>query len=324
MHKTALGAMVWAASNVVLMFAAPVASQVFPNKPLRIVTAEVGAGADIIARLIAQGLTINLGQQVLVENRGGSVIIPVESVVKAAPDGYSLLLHGSTVWLLPFLQQNVPYDPVRDLSPVTLVANSPNILVVHPSLPVKSVRALIAFAKSSPGELNYGSSTVGSSSHLAGALFNIMAGVNLVRIPFKGTGPAMIDMIGGGQVHVMFPNATGVMPHVRSGKLRSLAVTSAQPSALAPGLPTIAAAGLPGYDAQTMYEVFAPARMPSTILDRLNREIVRVLNNPDVKNRFFGVGLEVVGSSVQELAATIKTDMAKMGQVIKAAGIRAD
>jgi len=306
------------------MFAAPVASQVFPNKPLRIVTAEVGAGADIIARLIAQGLTINLGQQVLVENRGGSVIIPVESVVKAAPDGYSLLLHGSTVWLLPFLQQNVPYDPVRDLSPVTLVANSPNILVVHPSLPVKSVRALIAFAKSSPGELNYGSSTVGSSSHLAGALFNIMAGVNLVRIPFKGTGPAMIDMIGGGQVHVMFPNATGVMPHVRSGKLRSLAVTSAQPSALAPGLPTIAAAGLPGYDAQTMYEVFAPARMPSTILDRLNREIVRVLNNPDVKNRFFGVGLEVVGSSVQELAATIKTDMAKMGQVIKAAGIRAD
>ena len=324
MHKTALGAMVWAASNVVLMFAAPVASQVFPNKPLRIVTAEVGAGADIIARLIAQGLTINLGQQVLVENRGGSVIIPVESVVKAAPDGYSLLLHGSTVWLLPFLQQNVPYDPVRDLSPVTLVANSPNILVVHPSLPVKSVRALIAFAKSSPGELNYGSSTVGSSSHLAGALFNIMAGVNLVRIPFKGTGPAMIDMIGGGQVHVMFPNATGVMPHVRSGKLRSLDVTSAQPSALAPGLPTIAAAGLPGYDAQTMYEVFAPARMPSTILDRLNREIVRVLNNPDVKNRFFGVGLEVVGSSVQELAATIKTDMAKMGQVIKAAGIRAD
>ena len=296
----------------------------YPSRPIRIVTAEVGAGADIIARLIAQGLTGSLGQQVVVENRGGSVIIPVMTVVTATPSGYTLLLHGSTVWLLPFLQHGVPYDPGKDLSPITLVAHSPNILVVQPAVPVKSVSELIALAKAKPGELNYGSSTAGSSSHLAGAMFNAMAGVNIVRIPFKGTGPAMLEMIGGGQVHVMFPNATGVIPHIKSGRLRSLAVTSAQPSALAPGLPTIAASGLAGYEAETPYEVFAPGKTPAAIVRRLGQAVVAFLNKPEVKETFFKAGLEVVGSSPQGLAATMKSDMAKMGKVIKDANIKAE
>lgn len=300
------------------------AAHTYPNKPIRIVTAEVAAGADVVARMIAQGLTGRLAQQVVVENRGGSIVIPVERVVKATPDGHTVLLHGSTVWLLPFLQSNAPYDPVRDFAPVTLVASSPNILVVQPALPVTSVKDLIALAKARSDGLNYGSSTAGSSSHLAGALFNSMAGVNIQWIPFKGTGPAMAEMIGGGQVHVMFPNATGVMPHIKSGRLKSLAVTSAKPSALAPGLPTVASAGLPGYEAETVYEILAPALTPAVIVNQLNREVVGILTGLDFREKFGNAGLEVVASTPQQLAAIIRSDMVKMGKVIREAGIRAD
>jgi tripartite-type tricarboxylate transporter receptor subunit TctC len=295
----------------------------YPNKPVRIVTADVGGATDVAARLIAQGLAGGLGQQVLVENRGGSVIIPAQVVAKAPPDGYTLLVYGSTIWLLPLMQDDVPYDPVRAFSPITLAVSMPTVLVVHPSLPAKSVKELIAFAKAKPGQLNYGSSGSGGVNHLSPELFKAMAGVDIVRVFYKAASTALNDVIGG-QVHLMFPPTGSGMPHVKSGRLRALAVTSAQPTALAPGLPTMAASGLPGYESALLLGVFAPAGTPPTLITRLNREIVRVLNRPEVKERLFNAGAETIGGSPEHLVATVNADIARWGKVIKDAGIRAD
>ena len=293
-------------------------SQNYPNKPIRIVTTAPGSGNDLVARLIADGgLSESLGQPVIIDNRG---IIAAEIALRAPPDGYTLLSYGSPLWISP-LVRNVPWDPVKDYAPITLTVNTPNLLVVHPSLPVKSVKELIALAKARPGELNYGSSSTGSTPHLAAELFKAMAGVDIVRIPYKGSGPALNALIGG-QVQLMFPNAGAASPHAKSGKLRALAVSSAQPSALAPGLPTMAASGLPGYESSSPFGVFAPAKTPAALINRLNREIVRVLNNAQVKERLFNAGVEVVGSSPGELAATVKSEMAKWGKLIKDADIR--
>ena len=296
--------------------------QGYPNKPVRIVTTEPGGGGDFAARLIAPGLTSNLGQQVIADPRGGGVIA-IEMVIKAPPDGHTLLLYGSNLWLLPFMRSHVPYDPVTDFATVTLATKAPNILVVHPSLPVKSVGELIALAKARPGELNYGTSGIGNSVHVAGELFKAMAGVNIVCIPYKGTAPVISDLLGG-QVQLMFGVAAAVVPHARSGRLRALAVTSAQPSALVPGLPTVAAAGLPGYESVAILSIFAPANTPAMLVNRLNQEIVRVLNQADVKERFLATGVEVIGSTPEQLAATMKSEMARMGKVIRDAGIKTD
>ena len=239
---------------------------------------------------------------------------------KAPPDGYTLLIDAASFWIGPLLQET-PYDPVKDFAPVTLTDSAPNVLVVNPSLPVKSVKELIALAKARPGELNYGSSSTGSTPHLAAELFNMMAGVKIVRVPFKGSGPAVISLLGG-QVQLMFATAGSVAPHVKSGRLRALAVASLQPSALAPGLPTIAASGVPGYEAVAFEGMFAPAKTPVAIIDRLNQEIVRVLNRAEVKERFFNAGVETVGSTPEEFAAAIKSNVAKWGKLIKDAGIR--
>jgi tripartite-type tricarboxylate transporter receptor subunit TctC len=241
-------------------------------------------------------------------------------VSKAPPDGYTLLIDAASFWIGPLLQET-PYDPVKDFAPVTLTDSAPNVLVVNPSLPVKSVKELIALAKARPGELNYGSSSTGSTPHLAAELFNMMAGVKIVRVPFKGSGPAVISLLGG-QVQLMFATAGSVAPHVKSGRLRALAVASLQPSALAPGLPTIAASGVPGYEAVAFEGMFAPAKTPVAIIDRLNQEIVRVLNRAEVKERFFNAGVETVGSTPEEFAAAIKSNVAKWGKLIKDAGIR--
>jgi tripartite-type tricarboxylate transporter receptor subunit TctC len=298
-----------------------VSGQNYPNKPIRIVTTGVGSGGDLPSRFIAQGLTASLGQPVLVENRASGVI-PGEIVSKAPPDGYTLLLYGSTFWIGPLLQI-VPYDVVRDFSPISLVASAPNILVVNPALPVKSVHDLIAVAKAKPGELNYASSGSGSTNHLAAELFKAMAGVNLVRIPYKSGSAQMADLIGG-QVQLTFSNAGTVLPHIKSGRLRALAITNPQPSVLVPGLPTIAASGVPGYEAVSMLAVFAPAKTPAPIIKRLNQEIVAFLNQPDVKQKFFDTGVDTIGSSPDQLGATIKSEMVRWGKVIKAAGIKAD
>ena len=297
--------------------------QDYPNKPVRIVTAEGGGGADFMSRLIAQGLTVSLGQQVVVENRGGaSGAIAAQAVAKAPADGYTLLFYSNGIWTLPLLR-DVPYDPVKDFAPLTLVAISPNMIVVHPSLPVRSVKQLIALAKARPGELNYSMGGTGTTPHLAAELFKSMAGVDIVRINYKGAGPALNELIGG-QVQLTFATTASGMPHVKSGRLKALAVTSAEPSALVPGLPTVAASGLPGYESVASYGMFSTARTPAALVSRLNEEIVRVLRRAEVKEKLFNTGVEVVGGSPEGFAAMMKMEMLKWGKVIRDAGIRGE
>ena len=296
----------------------------YPTRPIRLVTAEAGGGNDFAARVIVQGLGGSLGQQMVVDNRGGAGgQIAVEIVAKSQPDGYTLLLYANNIWLIPLLRSNVPYDAVRDFAPITWVARSPSTVVVHPSLPVNSVQELIAYAKARPGELNYGSGGTGSTTHLSVELFKAMTGVNIVRIPFKGNGPALNALVGG-QLQVMFATAGSVAPHIKSGRLKALAVTSAQPSSLTPGLPTVAAAGLPGYESISIYGLYAPAKTPAAIVKRLNGAIVQVLGRADARERFLTSGVEVVGSSPEQLAAVMKAEIARMDKVIKDAGIRED
>lgn len=299
-----------------------VSGQSYPEKTIRIVAAAPGGVVDLTARQIAQGVSANWGHQVIVENRGGGAGFASELVAKAPPDGYTLLIYGRDIWIAQFLH-NVRYDAVRDLAPITLAVRSPGILIVHPSLPVKSVKELIALAKAKPGELNYASGPTGSSIHLAAELFRAMAGVNIVRVAYKGSAQGLNDLIAG-EVQLMFPTTASAAPHVKSGRLRALAVTGAEPSALAPGLPTVAASGLPGYEAVAMTGLFAPTGTPAALINRLNKETTRVLNRADVKEKLFSTGSEAVGTSPGQLAATMKAEIARLGQVIKAAGIRAD
>ncbi len=307
------------AAVVVLALAACVAvqAQPYPARPVRFVTSEPGGGNDIVARMLAEGLTASLGQRVIVDNRG---IIAAELVKNAAPDGHTLLVYGANIWLLPLLRSGVPWDPLRDFSPVTIAVQLPNILVVHPTLPVKSVRELIDHARARPGKLDYAAGTIGVSPHLAAELFRSMTGVDIVRVPYKGGGPALNGLIAG-ETQLMFPNAGSVLPHMKSGRVRALAVSSAQPSTLAPGLPTIAAT-VPGYEFAAVICLYAPAHTPRAVVERLNRESVRVLNAPEVKERLFNTGL--VASSVEGFRAFMKADMEKMGKVIWDAGIRAE
>jgi tripartite-type tricarboxylate transporter receptor subunit TctC len=299
-----------------------VSAQGYPDKPVRMVTAEVGGTADLVARIIAQGLTERLGQQVIVDNRGGGVI-PGGIVARAQPDGYTLLYYGSTIWLAPLLQDKIPYDPVRDFAPISITTVAPNVVVVHPSVPVKSISELLALAKAQPGKLNYASGSSGAASHLAAEVFRSMAGVNIVRVPYRGNGPALNAMLAG-EVQLMFATVGSVVPHIKSGRLRALAVTSAQPFALLPGMPTVAASGLPGYESGSTSGLFAPAGTPSGIVNRLHQETVRVLARPDIRERLANAGLEAIGSSPQQFAAAVKSEMTSIGKVIKAAGIRGE
>ena len=297
-------------------------AQGFPVRPVHIVTSEPGGGNDFAARVIAQGLTAPLGQPVLVDNRGGaSGAIAGETVAKGSPDGHLLLLYGSNIWLLPFLRANVPYDPVRDLAPITLAVRAPNILVVHPSLPVKSTRDLVALARARPGALNYGTGAAGSSSQIATELFRTLGKLDIVQIAYKGNGLALNALIAG-EVQLAFATPASVAPHIKSGRLRALAVTSPEPSPLLPGLPTVAAGGLPGYEAESIVGLFAPAKTPAAVIARLNQEIVRVLNRPEIKERFLSSGVQTVGSTPEEFGAVVRAEMSRLGKVIREANIR--
>src|SRR5688572_2017620 len=297
-----------------LGIAAPATAQPFPVKPVRIVTTVTGGSQDLTARLIAPKLGERTGQQVIVDNRGG--IISMELVAKAPADGYTLLLASAALWTSQFLRDDVAWNPTRDYAPVSLLVTSPNVLVVHPSLPVKTVKELIALAKTRKGDLNYSSGQSGASSHIAGELFKSMTGTDIVRVAYKGQGPAMLALVTG-ETQVSFPNAAAAGPFMKSGRVRALAVTTARPSALAPGLPTVAASGLPGYESKAILAMFAPARTPPALIGQLNAEIVRSLNDPDVKQRLFESGAEVVASSPAELAAEVKSDMATTGKLLK-------
>jgi len=289
----------------------------YPTKVVRIVTSAVGGGSDLLARLIAPGLSSALGQQFIVDNRGA---LSAEIVAKAPPDGYTLLVNGSPLWILPLIRPSSPWDAVRDYAPVSLAVNAPGILVVHPSLPVKSVKELIALAKARPGELNYAAGTLGAGPHLAAELFKAMTGVKMVQVPYKGTGPGIVGLIGG-QVELMFPNAGSVMPHVKAGRLRALAVCSAEPSPLAPGLPTVAAT-VPGYESISPQGLLAPAKTPAAIVNRLSQEVARILNQPDMKAKITNQSMQVIASTPSEFAAKINADIARLDKVIRSAGIR--
>jgi tripartite-type tricarboxylate transporter receptor subunit TctC len=297
-------------------------AQGYPVKPVRMITAAAGAGSDFISRMVAPGLTELWGQSLVIDNRGGSAVIPIELVAKAPADGYTLLAFGTTLWHLP-LMQNVPYDPIKSFAPVTLVAITPMIVVVHPSLPVKSIEDLIALARKRPGQLNYSSGISGSTTHLPAELFKSMANVDIVRVSYKGGAPATSALLGG-ETQLMFANAGGIGPHITAGRVRGLAVTSAQRSVLFPDLPTVAASGLPGYEATSIQCIFAPGATPPALVNRLNRDLLKVLGRSEVKERFLRSGSEVVANAPEELAAIIKRDMAVVGKLVKQAGIRAD
>jgi len=303
-------------------FSCAALAQTYPSRPIRIIVPGTGGGGDFAARLIGQGLSPVLGQPIVIENRPVGTI-PGEIVSRAAPDGHTLLLSASTLWLAPLLQPNVPYDPVRDFTPVSLVTMSPNILVIPTALQVKSVKELIALARRRPGELNYGSGAAGSSNHLSAELFNAMAKVDIRRINYKNPSQAVTDLIAG-QIQVLFYNASTVIPHIQSGKLRALAVTSAQPTALAPQIQTMAQAGLPGYEAVATFGLFGPAGLPASVVSTLNTEVVRLLHRAEVKEKFIAAGSETVGSTPEELGSLLKSDVARFGRLIREANLRAD
>jgi tripartite-type tricarboxylate transporter receptor subunit TctC len=297
-------------------------AQGYPNRPVRFLTTGIGGSTDLAARTVAQGLIDSVGWSVVVDNRG-STIVSSDMVAKAPPDGYTILVITDGLWRGPLFQK-MPFDPIKDFAPITLVSRSPNILVVHPSLPVKSVKELIALAKARPGELNYGAGAIGASTHLASEMFKVMAGVNIVHVPYKSSGGAVAPLLAG-EIQVMFGTSATVTTIIRSGKVRALAVSTAQPSALAPGLPTIAAAGnLPGYESSATAGVFLPAAASQTLIKLLHEEISRVLVRPEVKERFFNQAVEIVGGSPQETAAFIKSDIATTARIIKQAGIPVD
>ena len=295
------------------------AQEHYPTKVIRIIAPASGGGSDTVARLIAPGLTAAFGQQVIVDNRGA---IATEIVAKAPPDGYTLLINGSPLWLLP-LMRRVNYDALRDFSPITLAVSSPSMLVTHPSLPARNVRELIALAKAHPGQLNYAAGTLGAAPHLAGELFKAMAGVDIVRVPYKGSGPALLGLMTG-EVGLMFPGAASAWQLVKQGRLRGLAICTLEPLPLFPGMPTVAQTGLPGFESVSPQTFVAPARTPAAVIDRLNREIVRVLNTPDVRERLAGQGIGVVASTPEAFALTMKADVARVSRLVKDAGLRQD
>lgn len=296
--------------------------QGFPTRPIKIVAAQAGGQSDFVARILGPHLSGALGQSVVIENRGGSAVIAIGAVAKAPPDGYTILAYGSTQWILPMLQ-SVSYDAFKDFVPITLLSRSPNILVVHPSVPVKSVKDLVALAKARPGELNYASTIVGSATHLAAELFKSMAAVDIVQVPYKGAGAAMNDLLGG-HVEIMFSAPGSVAGHIKAGRLRGIAVTSKESSPVMPSFPSIAASGLAGYESESMIAMFAPAGTPSAIASRLNQATVEALRRAEVKEKLLAAGLEAGGTSSEQLKSIMQSETTRMGKVIKSAGIRID
>ena len=290
--------------------------QGYPNKLVRIVTLAPGGGSDVIARLVAPVLSEALGQQVIVENRGS---IAGEIVAKAPADGYTLLVEGSPLWILP-LFRSVPWDAVKDFAPIALAVSTPSVLVVHPSLPVKTVKELITLVKARPGQLNYAAGTLGANPHLAAELFKSLLELNIVQVAYKGTGPGVIGLMGG-EVELMFPNAGSALPYIKSGRLRVLGVASLQPSTLLPGVPPIAAT-VPGFESISPQGLLAPANTPAAIVSRLNRDVVRGLNRPEVKERFLNIGAEVAGGTPEDFSVKIKSDIAKFTRLVKEARIK--
>jgi tripartite-type tricarboxylate transporter receptor subunit TctC len=295
----------------------------YPSRAVRIIVpSSPGGGTDILTRLLTPQLSERLKQTVVVDNRpGAGSIIGNDVVAKSAPDGYTLLMGISTVAILPSIHKKLPYDAMRDLAPITQAISAPNILVVHPSLPVKTVKELIAFAQKRPGEINYASAGPGTNPHLSMELFLSMTKIKMVHIPYKGLGPAMVDLVAG-QVVAATSTMLAGLPHVRSGRLRALALTGARRNSVLPDLPTVAEAGVPGYEAVQWYGLFAPAKTPKEIIGKLHGAMAGVLHSPEVKKKFVGDGAEPVGSTPEEFARFLRSETDKWGKVVQMAGIQ--
>ena len=300
--------------------------QTYPTRPIRmVVPSSPGAGVtDIMARLIGQHLSVSIGQQIVIDNRpGASGILGSEVVSRAVPDGYTLLIANVSLVVNPFLYPKMPYDPLTDFMPVTMVNSAPLLLVVHPSIAAKSATELIAYAKSRPGQLNYGSGGRGSTPYLAAELFKSLSGIEVLHVPYKGGAPALSDLVGG-QLSFMFENMPGTMPYVIAGNLRALAITSPQRSPLAPELPTMIEAGVADYEMSGWNGIFAVKGTPPAIVARLHSEVAEILHTPEVRQELAALGAEPVGDTPDEFAAFLKTDMARWGNIIQEKGIRSD
>ncbi|MBA3774944.1 MAG: tripartite tricarboxylate transporter substrate binding protein [Betaproteobacteria bacterium] len=306
--------------------AASTHAQAWPSKPIRyIVPFAPGGTTDILARTVGDKLAIALGQPVVIENKpGAGGGVGAEITAKSAPDGYTIM--GGTISthaINASLYKSLPYDPVRDFAPIVLVARVPNMLVVHPDVPAKNVAELVALLRANPGKYTFASAGNGTSQHLSGELFKSMAGAEMQHVPYKGSPPALQDVMGG-QVSMTFDNITTAWPLAKGGKLRALAVTTAKRSAIAPDVPTLAEAGLPGFEVGSWQGVFAPAGTPPDIVKRLNAEIVKILNTPDVRDKLAALGAEVVGNSPEEFSTMVKAEVVKWADVVKKSGARVD
>jgi tripartite-type tricarboxylate transporter receptor subunit TctC len=297
---------------------------VYPSKPIRLVVPFVAGGpTDIQGRILSANLSQRMGQQVVVDNRGGAGgNIGMDITAKAPPDGYTIVIATVGTWAVNPHLYKLPFDVVKDFAPITQVSTSPGVLIVHPSVPAKSVKELIVLAKEKPGQLNYGSSGVGGFGHISGEMFDLMAGTKMTHIPYKSSAPSLTDLIGG-QIQVLFNNTISTVPHVKANRVRALATTGAKRTPALPDLPTVAESGLPGYENSSWSAVAAPAGTPRPIIMRLHKEIIALLKQPEVAQKHAEVGADIIGSTPEEFHAYLKAEVAKFGKLVKAAGIKA-
>ena len=321
--------MMWArfsAALIVMALAPAAASQDYPAKPVRFVVGFTAGGAtDVAARIVAQRLTESLGRTFVVDNRpGASGMIGAELVAKSPPDGYTLLVAPQTSQAVaPSLYPKIPYDPVRDFAPITVIASSPLLLAVHPSVPVKTMKELIALAKAQPGQLTFGSGGAGTAPHMTGELVNLLMGVKMVHVPYKGEAPGVRDLLAG-QITLMFSTLPPLLPHVQAGKLRGIAVTSLKRPSTVPDIPTVAESGYSGFDVAAWFGLFAPAGTPREIVNKLHAEVVRVISQPDVREKIAVQGLFVVANTPDEFAAFLKAEIARWAKVVKESGAKSE
>ncbi len=300
-----------------------VLAQSYPSRTIRLVVpSSPGGGTDITGRILAQKLSEQLGQQVVVDNRAGAgTVIGNDIVAKSAPDGYTLLMGISTLAINPSMYSKLPYDALSDFAPISQVVSAPNILTVHPSVPAKTVKEFIALAKAKPGSIVFGSAGMGTSPHLSGELFKTMAKIDILHVPYKGSGQSVISLLAG-EISASFPSVPTAIPYIKTGRLRGLGVTTSARTRALPDVPSIAEAGLPGYEATQWFGVLAPAGTPRPIVDHLYQEVSRALHAPDVRERLIADGAEPIGSTPEEFAVYIKSETEKWARVIKASGIK--
>jgi tripartite-type tricarboxylate transporter receptor subunit TctC len=315
----------WLAGVVAALACAIASAQNYPTRPIRYIVGQApGGSSDTLARMITQRVGDGLGQPLVVDNRPGATgIIGAEVVAKANPDGYTLLQAATSHATNPAMQAKLPYDSLRDFAPISLLSQQPNIWVVHPSVPAKNIKELIAYVKARPGQLNFGSSGTGGSQHLAGELLKGMTGIDMVHIPYKGSPPALVDLLAG-RVPIMSSTMPPVLPHIRTGKVRALAVTSAKRSPALPDVPTVAESGVPGYEAIAWQALLAPGGTPKAIVARLNAEFVKVMKQPDIVAKLNEQGYETVASTPEWFAAYLKSEIVKWTKVIRTAGIKGE